>query len=1164
MSLRFIVGRAGTGKTKYIIDRIYTAVTEEPSGPPVILLVPEQATFQQEYALTLALGGSIRAQVLSFRRLAYRVLLETGGASRVPIGELGKRMVLRELLERHQTSLRVFGSCCRRPGFTDCLARTIGEMKTYLVSPDHLDKACRMLDNSVLLRDKLADTALIYRELEAYLANRYTDPDDYLNLLAEKITAAGSLRGAEIWVDGFKGFTPQENAVIEKLAQTAGSVNIALCLDSSLLTEELSEDHPFHPTWKTYQTISHSAQINKIGLSQPVILDPVPPFRFSRSPDLAHLEKNFYCYPAPVFDNPADNVLLVHGANRRAEVEACAREIIRLARDCNYRWRDMAVMLRDLETYHGVISMVFQDYDIPFFIDRKHTVIHHPLAELIRSALEVVIKDWTYEPVFRCLKTDLVLPDREAVFILENYVLAHGIRGGRWTDGREWTYRRQYTLGEDRDISDCESAELAAVNKARKLAVPALANFAGKVSRGRTVRDYTTALFELLEELAVTDKLDTWRTEAEDDGRLTEAREHAQIWGKIISLLDELVEALGDEEISLEAYSEILSAGLETLTLGLIPPGLDQVVVGSLDRSRNPDIRAAFILGAAEGIFPARPQDDGIFNDTERDRLEQSGVNLAPGSRRRVFEEQFLIYSALTRASDRLWISYPAADEDGRSISPSPVIERIRELLPQAVEKSRQVEPVTGIPTDPLEFIVRPGRALSYLSGKLREARTGIMIDPVWWELYNLFVSGPWREQAGRVIPAIFHQNTEKRIPRETTRVLFGSPVKASVSRLEKFRACPFAHFSMYGLRLKERDIYRLEAPDMGELFHAALKTFGEELQRRSLDWGRLSDEQCLQLSSDIVSDLAPRLQSEILLSTARYRYFTGKLGKIVDRAVLTLAEHSRRSRFRPAAFEISFGPGETLPPLEIGLPDGERMVLSGRIDRLDVALTDQAAYLRVIDYKSSDYSVSVDEIFHGLKLQLLAYLHVALSHFSALAGPENHRDIVKPAGILYFTVKNPIVQGSGPMTGDEAAKFILARLKMKGLLLADPQVLQMMDNLARPDNCELFNVRLKTDGTFYSNAPVVDEHNFTALRSYLNRLLTELGTEIMAGKVSIEPHRRGPVTACRFCSFKPVCKFDLLVEGNRFRNITALSNDQVWQAIAGKEGDDEHQLLDR
>lgn len=1150
MSLRFILGRAGAGKTHYILDHITNNVTVDPDGPPVILLVPEQATFQMEYALAKALGGSVRAQVLSFHRLAHRVFLETGGAARIPIGELGKRMILRQLLENHRTSLRVFGKTAGRPGFTDCLARTIGEFKTYLITPENMEAAGRVIEGAELLKNKLGDLALLYRELNDSLSSRYTDPDDYLALLAEKLPASEVFRGAEIWIDGFKGFTPQEIKVIEILLQMAERVNVAFCLDPELGEQEVEDDHVFFPVWDTYRKIYQKALDNGTEVEPPVNLSDEIPVRFIQALDIAHLEKNFFRYPAPVFEDDSPGVKITAGSNRRAEVEACARQIIRFAGDPGYRWRDMAVLLRDMESYHELISAVFQDHGIPFFIDRKRNVMHHPLVELIKSAMEVVIKGWTYQPVFGYLKTDLIPIDREQVYLLENYCLEHGIRGSKWTGGQNWTYLRRYTLGEDMNVSELDLQKLAQINEARVGASEALVNFAGKMDKAVTVREKTLALYQLMEELNVSRTIEGWTVEAETAGLLDKAREHDQMWSKVINLLDEVVEALGDEDITLETYLEILNAGFESMTLGLIPPGLDQVVVASLDRSRNPEVKASFILGVSEGVFPARQPGDGIFSDTEREKLENLGLGLAPGGRRRAFEEQYLVYTAMSRAGEKLWVSFPMADDEGRANSPSPVINRLRELLPRVEENSFQSEPVTGDLDEFTEFTVHPGRAMTYLLGRLRDVKSGAKVSPAWWNLYNWFIEHKYAETAGPLFESIFYLNREEPIGKPKSLALYGSPVRASVSRLEKFKACPFAHFSNYGLKLSERKVHRLEAPDMGEFFHAALKIFTEKVQNDSLEWGSLSSEECLRMSEEIVDQLAPQLQSEILLSSARYRYLTGKLKKTVNRAVLTLAEHQRRGEFRPKFVELAFGPGGQIPPVGITLPDGSLMQLSGRIDRVDEAEKDGNVYLRVIDYKSSDQNIRLPEIYHGLKLQLLTYLDVALGHYSKTQDKD-----VKPAGILYYTVREPLIPVTGPRSQEEAAKLILGKLKMKGFILNHPEVFRMMDNQTESGWSELFPVGIKRDGSFYSSSPVFDENQFSSLREYLNKVFMEVGEEILSGNCAIEPYRDKAISACTFCGFKPVCKFDILLKDNDFRKLPRLSPDDIWDMIKGKGG---------
>lgn len=1161
MTLRFILGRAGTGKTGFAIGEIKKEIGRSPKGATVILLVPEQATFQTECQLASAFspGGTMRAQVLSFRRFAHRVLLETGGAARVPIGELGKRMVLREQLARHRNSLKVFGRSADRPGFTDCLARGLGEMKNYLITPSGLEEAAVSLaGKSVLLHDKLSDIALLYRWLDERLSEHYADPDDVLRCLAENLAHSMTFRSSIFWLDGFKGFTPQELLVIKQLLPVAAEVNIVLTLEPAHRDQILLEDDLFYPTWETYRVITEIAADTDIPVTDPVLFDQQIPLRFKKSKALAHLEKHFFAYPAPVFlsddqtsNEPAGETIpgirIVAAANRRAEVEACAREIITLARDYGYRWREITIALRDLQPYHELLGAIFSDYQIPFFIDHKQPVMHHPLVEFIRSALEIVSRDWTYESVFRCLKTDLIPLTRDEVFRLENYVLAHGIRGSKWRAVEDWSYRRRYTLGEDAEPDERETAILEQINETRRKAISDLAVFCDAMEQAGCVRKMAVALYGLLDNLRVYETLDSWKMSAETAGNLVKAREHAQIWQSIMGLLDEVVVALGDEEMSVETFLSILDAGFESLTIGLVPPGLDQVIIGTLDRSRNTENRALFLLGASEGVIPARPSDDGIFNDYERELLQGIGIKLAPGSRRQVFEEQFLVYTAFTRAGERLWISYPKADEEGRAIAPSPAITRLKELFPGFSEQYINVEPETIDFNECLGFVANRNRSLSYLSAKMREAKSGLHISSLWPDLYNWFVKNADSPKNRAVLKSVFHINREHPVPGSICRNIYGSPVKASVSRIEKFRACPFAHFASYGLSLQERRVFRLEAPDMGELFHAALKRFAEELERQSLDWGQLTPQDCSKLNEGIISELAPQLQSEILLSTARYRYLLSKLKRTVDRATVVLSRHSRQSRFHPVGLELSFGPGGQLPPLTLSLPGGEFLELRGRIDRLDMAGED-TSYLRIIDYKSSDQQLRLEDVFYGLKLQLLTYLHVALNYYRNSLGLD-----ARPGGILYFTVKEPMISGVGPIGAQEAEKAVLNRLKMRGFLLADQKVFKMMDDLVESGYSDLFPVGLKKDGTFYSGSQVLDEQQFSLLCSHLEKILSDSGQEILQGQVDIYPFRNNFATACQYCDFKPVCQFDSLLEDNIYRTMAPVSQEEIWPSLSGR-----------
>ncbi|HHX50657.1 MAG TPA: helicase-exonuclease AddAB subunit AddB, partial [Clostridia bacterium] len=601
MGLRFILGRAGTGKTRLCLDEIRASLLKDPQkGPPLILLVPEQASFQTELALIAAPGltGTIRARVLSFRRLGWLVFQETGGSHYRYLDELGKMMALRSLLLKKNKELLLFDKIAKEAGFIKKLARTLTEFKQYNLLPDTLSQYYQGLaregrDRSAL-GYKIHDLHLIYQSYENFLSGCYTDPDDYLHLLSRKIQACSSLQEARVWIDGFSGFTPQEMKVMEALLCRCCQVNLALCLDSSQLQGKSRETDLFYPTRETYEKFLDLATRLQVPVENNTYLDRSrsPAFRFLANPALGHLEKHFE-NSAPPYKDETQGLLLVAAANRRVEVEGVAREILRLVRDEGYRYRDLAVILRNLEDYADLVAAVFADYGIPYFMDRKRPVDHHPLIELVQGALEIVSGYWNYESLFRYLKTDLVPVSRAEVDLLENYVLEHGIGGYRWLEWEPWTFSRQYTLGEDREPTPRDHVYLEKIHRARVRATRHLIKFHRQVTgtKNLTVKEITAALYALLEDLGVSGRLESWRRKAIEQGMLDRAEEQLQVWNGLVKVLDQLVEALGDQTLTLGEYARVLESGLETLQLGLIPQALDQVLVGSIERSRQPEIK---------------------------------------------------------------------------------------------------------------------------------------------------------------------------------------------------------------------------------------------------------------------------------------------------------------------------------------------------------------------------------------------------------------------------------------------------------------------------------------------------------------------------------------------------------------------------------------------
>ncbi|HET7521983.1 MAG TPA: helicase-exonuclease AddAB subunit AddB, partial [Bacillales bacterium] len=1116
-------------------------------------------------ATETGIGGIARAQVFSFGRLALNILGQTGGAARRRVSSVGINMMLRNIVEQRKPELKVFQRAADQQGFYELLEEMVAEFKRYRLSPEELDGHMAGKIQHEVLTDKLHDLGVIYGDLEARLAGKYIDSDDSMRLLAEKIPYADSLQNAEVWVDGFYSFTPQESAVLGALAKQCRRVSITLTADRPYDGHLPDETALFYPTAMTYQDLRAMAREAGVAVEEPAVLKDAR--RFSALA-LAHLEKNYEKRPPEHADN-GGAITVSQAVNRRSEVEGAAREVLRLVRDGNMRYRDIAILVRDLGTYHNLMATIFEDHGIPMFLDQKRTMLHHPLIELIRSSLDVIEQNWRYEAVFRCVKTDLLFPPdagrierlREGMDELENYVLAHGIQGKRWTDGQPWQYRRYRGLDDNRlPQTDEEKRTEQRINELREMIVAPLSRLQRDLRKADTAKDRCEALFLYLETLEVPQKIEKWRNEAEDDGRLEEAREHDQVWSAVIELLDQMVEMAGDEAVDSEVFTKMIETGLDSMRFSLVPPALDQVLVGSLDRTRSVNVKSVFILGANDGVIPAKPAEDGMLSEEERELLANEGIELAPGSRRRLMEEELLIYLALSGAKERLWVSYPLADEEGKALQPSMVIGRLRAIFPKLQERLIASEPEETENETAFEYVALPQRSLVYTLGQIRQWKKGYPIAPVWWDVYNwLTEQKEWQAYGRRLFGSLFYQNREHRLSRETSQQLYGNTIQASVSRMERFSSCPFQQFASHGLRLKEREIHRLEAPDIGQFFHSALSLIAEHLRKAGKNWGEMSNDECTQLAGRFVDQLIPQLQREILLSSNRHHYIARKLKGIVERTTIVLRDHSKASGFSPVGLELPFGPKAKLPPIRFDLSNGTTMEIIGRIDRVDAAEGSDGLLLRVVDYKSSVTRLNLAEVYFGLALQMLTYLDVVLTHAKRWIG----RD-ASPAGVLYFHVHNPMLQSRQAMTIDEIEQKLFKQYKMQGLIRADEETVRLMDRTLDGGHSDIIPVALKKNGGFYNHSSVASPEQFSEIRRYVRGVIQNIGTRLTDGVIDISPYKLKDTTPCTHCSFKPVCQFDPSVETNEYRWLRQEKDDVILKKMlaqtseTGREGDED------
>jgi len=1124
VKIKYLFGRAGSGKSHYILEEMKKALVE--TEQELILIVPDQFTLQAERDLIekMELPGIMRIQVLSFTRLAQRVFSEVGGTTRRHINDQGKQMIIRKIIDESEKELRIYKKGAQQEGFISKLSELLCELKQQTILPQELIQGTSSMETDSMLQDKLLDIAYIYEQFNQYLEGKYLDTEDYINLLIEKIEEASFLRHCRIWIDGFHSFTAQSYQVMEKLMAQAQEVTIALTMPPMPGDQD---GDLFKVSEETYQKL-HELALEQ-GIAEERINMEQRAYIGKRSEEMTHIERELYAYPYRVYEEESlEKIRIFAGNNLHTEVENAAAQILSLVRDKNYRWRDIALVSNDMENYGLLVERVFQEYGIPYFLDQKKSIMNNPIVECILSALEIIRRGYRYEDVFRYLKAGFSGLTVEAYEILENYVLRYGIQGNRWTEA--------FTRGDEKQLKGLEESRIKFIEPIRKLEK--------KIKGKKTAEEITRGLYEFLIDLDVNKQLEGWIETLRDQGQYAYVLENAQLWNILMNTFDQMVEIMGKQFITLKEYIRILDAGFSSLELGIIPTTIDQVLVGNIQRSKSHDIKALFVIGVNDGILPMGKGEEGILSDEEKRVIKEKGLLLRSDHEGKAAEEKFLIYSAFSKPSDYLWISYALADQEGKALRPSILIDRIKKLF-----KGLSVE--SDIIYDEgkqLQLIGTQNSTFKYLVENLRKYIDGKPMADLWWDVYRWYYEQEdWCSRRDLVVEGFFHSNQENYLASQHARQLYKLPIRSSVSRLEQFVNCPFAHFVKYGLRPKERIQYKVEAPDIGELFHDSMKKFTEKLQAQSISWRDLDREQSDAVIDSIIDEMVPDYGDGVLLSTHRYKYLVQRLKRVSRRAVWTLTDHIKRGSFEPIGYEVGFGQGEAYPPIEVELTDGEKIYLEGRIDRVDAYEDEEGSYMKIIDYKSGSKNFDLSEVYYGLQLQLMIYLDAMLTHHKH---PQNKP--VKPAGIFYFKIDDPMVKTDERIV-ETIEKEIRKKLKLKGLVLKDVQIVRHMDREIEGSS-EILPVSLGKTQEFHKWSSVLSHEGFHAVLKHVRNLVKEITGEIIKGNIRIEPCKNGKYTACSFCSYQGICQFDSLLEDNRYKQIKKMKDDQIMQILMQEE----------
>ncbi len=1108
MSLQFIIGSSGSGKSCYAYQKIIEQAGLHPDRLYYVI-VPEQFTMQTQKTLVeMSPGkGILNIDILSFDRLAYRVLEEVGGDSRVLLEETGKSMVLQKMVQQHEKELSYLGGQMKKAGYLDEVKSILSEFMQYDIKDSDIREMLGNCADRTLLQMKLLDVAVLYQAFTGYLKDHYMTGEEVMDALEKALPFSKKLKNSVLLLDGYTGFTPIQMRVVGELLAVCEKVMVTVTMDA---TESLTtRGKPYQLFYMSHQMIHALSGLTR-DIEEPVLLKNVKKSRFAKTPALHFLEKNIFRYRKNVYKNRQDEICMFSAVSPLAEMEETARRIAGLVREKGWRYGEIAVITGNLEEYGSLARQVFKEAEIPYFIDEKHTVLMNPFVEYFRAALEMAVQDFTYESVFRYLRCGLSCVTRDEADLLENYVLALGIRGfKRWDE--KWV--RIYRGMPAESIQELNEIRERFAKETRELAL----SFRG----GRkTVREYCTILYEFAVKSQVQQKLKSQEQKFHDLGDKAMEKEYAQIYGIVMELLDSMVEILGEETVSRQEFRQLLETGLTQAKVALIPPSMDQVLVGDMERTRLKDIRALFFVGVNEGNIPKNTAGGGILTELDREFFQDQGIQLAPGPKELMNMQRFYLYLNMTKPSGLLCLSFCQSDSQGKALGPAFLVSNIRDMFPEM-----EVEQC-GAGQEAMELLELPGISLDYFLQGL--AGEDYRENPVFQELYSWYLKSPkYRIVTENLVKASFTQRPSDQIGKAVAGILYGEISPYSATRLERYAACAFAHFLQYGLKVTERAEYEFKAMDMGNVMHMALERFAVEVRKEGLFWAELTEEERNRLIDSCLEQVSADYGNTILKSSARNEYMIERARRILRRTVWALQEQLKHGDFRPEGFEVIFG--------------------GGRIDRVDIMEETETnrVYVKVIDYKTGNTSFDLLALYHGLQLQLMIYLDGALK-VEQRKYPD--KEIV-PAGIFYYNVKDPMIQEKIHADVESVSEQMLKKLKMNGLVQADDDVSFHIDS-----TLSSLPVSVNKDGSFSRRSSVATRKQFDALGSYVRQKICDIRESILDGNAAVEPYELGKKNACTYCPYSTVCGFDRKIPGYEFHRLPSFSESELWKKIVKEE----------
>ncbi len=1113
MSLTLIFGESGTGKSEYCTSSMQALYQK---GIPSLMIVPEQFAHSAESRL-IEKNGFISDEItsISFQRLAFK-MLKKKGLLKQSISKIGKSMLLAKAILSVGDSLTLYKHAATRPGFIDSMLTFISECKRSEITPEML---LNLTDDDSYFSIKLKELSFIYSAYQSLLAKDYTDGEDYLPLFASYLPECNDFRGTCIFIDEFFRFTPAEMDCIRSLIEAGGEIYVTL----GTLPDAKGI---FSPVTSTAQALYALAKNAGVKINPPVILK--DKHRFKNSSELVHFEKEYRNYPHTIYKEETHDISLYIAPDLYTEVQVIASNICHLVQKKNLRYRDIAIVAGDPDVYSDLIKTVFPTYNIPVFIDKKRPLLTHPIMVMLLSVFELLTKGIETETLMGYIKTGYAGISMNEADKLENFALSGRLKQKDWLDDERFLKQADSVFYETENFEKKHAAEAQELLSLRDRILSPLISLRNDLAESRRVSHRSEALFRFFENINLYNKV---REEAEamkQSGQHQLAQEHSEVYNLVIATLDELVTCLGEEAIGMKRLQTIVSAGLSLCEISTIPPASDQVTLGDTGRSLVKNVKALFVIGANAGSYPSTPPNEGLIKDLERAILENHGLSLGPDGKKIAFQNQYLVYSALTVASDSMHISYAVSDLEGKGLLPSPLINRLHKLFPRLTVTDNLLTPPTAH-----KLIAGKQSAWQYILEHFTDK------DEAARALRELFADDP--EYADRYQAMVEYSRYTHRVPnlsRDLAQKLYGTSLRGSVTQLESYSSCPFSYFLRYGLKAKERKILKIDAPDIGHLLHKLVEIASQKITHDKGNFASLDEEAVTKLADSTVDELFSTLFIQHLYTENRLQALIRRLKVQLAKMLQMIVTHVQRGEFEPCAFEVAFDENGELPPVTVNLPTGETITLIGRIDRIDVLRQDAEVYIKIIDYKTGNKTFRLSDIYNGLSLQLAVYL-------TATCEGDLFGEKQKPAGMFYFRLADQTVSATEKNT--EAA--LLKQFKMSGMVLKDADIVRAMDK-GISGHSAILPARMNKDGSLSdSSGTYATLDQFKKLSAYIRKTAGDLGREILRGGAAISPCKNNKSLPCEYCRYHSVCGFR--ADTDPYRIAPPLKDDAVWELLS-------------